>query len=103
MEKLTERMKIEQMVYEKIKSFEKKKEKNESEIEKEKRFKKIYELLNNQYEFLFEDIDMELAITILTDLGMTRKEAIKSYSNLIKESMNSKYILMDINNGEEER
>ena len=32
MEKLTERMKIEQMVYEKIKSFEKKKEKNESEI-----------------------------------------------------------------------
>jgi len=103
MEKLSEKKKIEKIVYERLNTIKRLKNKNQEDGELEKKYEKLYKLITNPNEFLFENIDMELAILILQDLGMTREEAFKSYSNLLKENINKKYILIDEEKKEEER
>ena len=103
MDWISERKKIENKVYEKLKEIEKLESKDEEALKLERKYKSLYKLITNPYEFLFEDIDMELSIAILMDLGMTRSEAFKSYSKLLKENINQKYILINENKNEEER
>lgn len=75
---------------------------NEQEIE---RLKKIEKLVLNDYENFFGKIDVNIAIAILNDIGIEKDEAIKLYTDLIKEDLSGKYTIINskLKNKEEER
>ena len=75
---------------------------NEQEIE---RLKKIENLVLHDYENFFGKIDVNIAIAILNDIGIEKDEAIKLYTDLIKEDLSGKYTIINskLKNKEEER
>lgn len=77
--------------------------KEEGSVAELEKLKKIYQLLSNQYEFLFEKISMDLALAILSDIGLSKEDSIAMYQSIIKENIKKKYTLLNIDLNEEER
>ena len=62
--------------------------------EREK-FCKLYKLISNEYQNFFSEVDMEIAIAILQDIGIDKQEVMNVYQNLIKEDIEQCYVLID--------
>lgn len=63
-------------------------------IEREK-FCKLYKLISNEYQNFFSEIDIEIAIAILQDIGIDENEVMNVYQNLISEDIEQCYVLID--------
>lgn len=59
------------------------------------RFKKLYRLINNNYGNFFSNIDINVAISILNDIGIIEGE-LELYQKLLKEEIH-KFVLVDEN------
>ena len=57
------------------------------------RLKKIYGLVNNNYGNFFSNIDINVAISILNDIGINEDE-LELYQKLLKEEIH-KFVLID--------
>lgn len=97
---IEERKKIEKLLKEKIKSLENdNKESNEKEL---KKFNALYRLITDQYNTFFNKLDINVALTILEDIGVEQEELQETYKRLMQEEIGQKYILMDMDSENKE-
>ena len=92
--------KIEELVLKKIELLNNKKHQSEDSKKELEKFNVLYRLIVNQYEKFFEKINMEVAISILKDIGIPEDELLTTYKELMKEEIKQKYILLDLNNND---
>ncbi len=99
---MEEHEKLAKLLKEKIKFLESDhKSRNEKEL---KKFNALYRLINNQYNTFFKELDINMALAILKDIGIKQEDLYEEYKRLVKEEIGKKYILMDIDlNNKEER
>lgn len=95
----SENKKVEELIKNKITLLKEDGKDNSEEIEK---FEKLYNLYTNPYEFLFDKIDINIALAILGDIGLSQEEALTTYQKVIKENLNKKYTLINIEEENEE-
>lgn len=88
---MEEHEKTKKAIEEKLKQFESQGSTNENDQKEYKRLKLVQELMNDQYRSFFSEINMDLALKILMDLGKNKEEAIESYQKLMKETVKNKY------------
>lgn len=89
--------KVEELIRKKIALLDQKKNKSNEDSKELEKFKTLYRLVTNQYESFLEQINMDIAIAILEDIGIPQDEVLSMYNALMREEMDKKYILMDIN------
>ncbi len=92
---------IENLLKNKIQEL--KKDKNNVDTEEIERLKKLYSLVTNKYMPFFSKVDISVALNVLTDIGIPQEELMSTYENLMKEELNKRYTLIDINRDEEEK
>ena len=97
---MEEYKKIEELIRKKIEKLKNADVVDDEELQK---FTLLHRLISNKYEFLFEKLNMDVAIAILRDVGIPEEELLHEYQSLIKEEMKQKYILLDIDIENDER
>lgn len=73
--------------------------------ERVERLRKVQKFIGSKYQNFFENISMDLAISILRDVGVKEDDLVKIYVELMQEELDSKYVVvgnLNLNNNKEE-
>lgn len=68
---------------------------NQKNLEQMEMLNSLHKLISNKFEKFFSDVNFDVAINILIDLGFNKESAMEQYLKLLEEDRKKEFVYMD--------